>query len=185
MKSSRIFPVVAALLLASCADLKPQGVFRSSDYQHYEDAVQVEFYWNCSRPDSRTLAIRGVAAYKPSGARIFNPTFTLTGLDRAGKVTSKAAGTTRVPVIGFTDYVPWEVVLPLQGSEATFDLEYEYQFRDYGGGSKTGKGRALPGGSVIPAALNIMHSKVPNACGGRAPGSRPIRGPNSFGSQSY
>lgn len=164
MKWSPILSMFLALVLTGCTDVKPQGVFRPSNYQHYEDAVYVDFYWNCSRPDPRTLVIQGVAAYKPSGSTIFYPTFILEGLDPAGKVVSKAAGRARVPVIGLNDSVPWEVVLPLHGGEVAFNLEYVYLWRDYGGEEEEEESSALPERRIIPAALTFMNSKVSNIC---------------------
>lgn len=184
MKWSPIRSVLLALVLAGCADVKSQTIFRSSDYRHHEDAVYVDFYWNCSRRDARTLLMQGVAAYKPSGSTIFYPTFMLMGTDRAGKIISKAAGRARSPIVGFTDSVPWEVVLPLHGGEVTFSLEYVYLWRDYGTEQEGKESSAVPQGRIIPAALTFMSSKVPNACGERAAGP-PLRGPSSFASPSY
>lgn len=148
MKWNQALPVLFGLVVMGCTDVKPQGVFRPSNYQHYEDAVYVDFYWNCSRPDPRTLVIQGVAAYKPSGSTIFYPTFILEGLDPAGKVVSKAAGRARVPIIGLNDSVPWEVVLPLHGGEVAFNLEYVYLWRDYGGKKRKKKVVRFPNAAL-------------------------------------
>lgn len=125
---------VLILLTTGCAAAPPLLLYRPSDYQNVEDAVFVKLYWNCLRPDGRTLAIDGYAESPlKSDTKIYHLTLRLLGYDEKGRQVSVAVGYPESPSIGLGEVSPFKVFLPLQGTEVRFDLQYSYQYVEHDG----------------------------------------------------
>jgi hypothetical protein len=109
------------------ADYPPTG------YSHKVQPFPVELYWRCTRPDSSTLHLEGVAANPWSDEPVQLLGFDLVGVDARGRTASSASIDARGVVLDTNQPAPFKIDLHTSGSETRFDLYYQYLYQDNGG----------------------------------------------------
>jgi len=97
-------------------------------FGHRVANADLVLFWNCERPDPSVLRLDGVAQNPWSAQPIRYLEFELVGMDGRDRVVSQAKGTARDILIYTSQVSPFQLDLRTVGSEARFDLFYEYKF---------------------------------------------------------
>ena len=131
------FALIAALALnvAGCASPgtgqqsggRP-SVYPPDVFSHRVGTSEIVLYWNCSRPDPGVLRVDGVAQSPWAAQPIRFLEFDLVGVNDRDRTVSDAKGAAQDIQIFTNQISPFQLDLRLAGSEARFDLYYEYQF---------------------------------------------------------
>lgn len=133
-------------------------------FQGIEDSPYLVLYWNCQRPDARTLVVEGIAEVPfRTATNIYYGELTLVGMNAAGRSVSTNAGFLP-PVLYMNQTVPFSVVLGLTGSEARVDLHYRFDLNTNRGGNLRGPGARVGRPRVVPAERGTFRWSVENAC---------------------
>jgi hypothetical protein len=134
--------LVLGLALSACATdgtFKPLAdtstPYPPSGYTHTVESSHVVLYWNCARPEASALRLEGLAFNPWSDEPVRFLTFALEGVNAEERAVSSAEGEAQDIQIRTNQSTPFQLDLRTAGSEARFDLFYEYQFQDRGHGS--------------------------------------------------
>ncbi len=134
-----------ALFLVACAGGGDSPEFLSSalktdptaGFTHRVANAQVVLYWTCTRPESDSLRVEGIAQSPWSPQPIRFMEFNLVGVDARDRQVS-ATGAALPAILLYTNEVsPFRLDLKPAGTETRFDLYYEYRFDE---GLKVGGG---------------------------------------------
>jgi hypothetical protein len=101
-------------------------------FTHMVESSHVALYWNCSRPEPGALQLAGVAVNPWSDQPVRFLEFTLVGVDTRERTVSEAKAEARDFMLRTHESSPFQLDLRTAGSEARFDLYYQYQFQDRG-----------------------------------------------------
>jgi hypothetical protein len=131
--------LVLGLTLSACAvdgTFKPLAStptpYPPSGYMHTVQSSHVVLYWNCARPESGVLRLEGLAFNPWSDQPVRFLTFAMEGVNAEERAVSSAEGEARDIQIFTNRSTPFQLDLRTAGSEARFDLFYEYRFQDMG-----------------------------------------------------
>lgn len=130
--------LVAVLVaeLVGCASLRSPGKggeqsSASTDaFAHRTASSHVVLYWNCARPAPAVLRVDGIAQNPWESQEVRSLEFELVGVDAGERAVSEVTGEARDPAIGTNQTSPFVLELRTVGSEARFDLYYDYQFSE-------------------------------------------------------
>ncbi len=129
--------VVFVVTLQACASMEAsrQGwrqpaVYPPDVYAHRVASSHVVLFWNCSRPEPNLLRFEGVAQnpWSPQEVRFLE--LELVGVDGQDRVVAEAKGAAQDILIHTNETSPFRMDLRTAGSEARFDLFYQYRFSD-------------------------------------------------------
>ena len=107
-------------------------------FAHESASDLVELFWNCTRPQPETLLLDGLAFSTWTAQDIRDLEFSLVGVDARGTTVAEASGAPQSLVLETMRSTPFQLSLRLTGSEARFDLFYQYW--DSGGPSGNSSG---------------------------------------------
>lgn len=124
------FLVLVGIGVTACTSVE---IFRSAPAQsmapppeafaHRLATPEVALYWNCTRPEPRVLHFDGIAK-NIGGREVRSLALRVTSVDANNLLLEAAALPT---IILHTDeFSPVHLQLPIRGTEARFDLSYEY-----------------------------------------------------------
>jgi hypothetical protein len=132
--------LLAALLamgLAACTSLEvgqgpgaQQPPYPPDAFAHRVATSHVVLYWNCGRPEANVLRLDGVAQNPWSPQEVQFLEFELVGVGGEERVVSQTKGEVRDFMLRTNQISPFRLELRTVGSEARFDLYYQYQFQD-------------------------------------------------------
>jgi hypothetical protein len=128
MVSRILLVVLLASGVGGCAF--PQGTpprYPPESYAHRASDGHVVLYWNCTR-DGGMLQLEGVAQSPWEAQPIRFLKFELVGVGVQEQTISRAAGEARDIQILTNQIAPFRLAVKAAGSEARFDLYYQYQF---------------------------------------------------------
>jgi hypothetical protein len=97
-------------------------------FSHRVATSEVVLYWNCSRPEPNLLRLDGVAQSPWAAQPIRFLEFVLVGVNGQDRTVSQVKGAAQDIQIFTNQTSPFQLDLRLAGSEARFDLYYEYRF---------------------------------------------------------
>ena len=141
--------------LAACAGdgslgLPPSayGPYPPPGMVHRVASAHVELFWNCSRPDSGSVSLEGVAVNPWADQPVRFLEVELVGV--GGKERSVSAIKAEAPniLLHTRESTPFKLDLRTTGTEVRFDLYYQYRFQDGGRGF-------LLAGSPVPGAFEV------------------------------
>lgn len=134
----RVRPIVLAMLamgLAACAPFEiphlsgsQPTLYPPNVFDHRVANSELVLFWNCVRPDPNVLRLNGVAQSPWSAQPIRSLEFELVGVDEREHMVSQTKGTVRDSMIYTNQISPFQLDLRTVGSEARFDLFYQYLF---------------------------------------------------------
>ncbi|MBI4572895.1 MAG: hypothetical protein HY713_06370 [candidate division NC10 bacterium] len=106
------------------------SVYPPDVYAHRVASSHVVLYWNCARPEPNLLRFEGVAQnpWSPQEVRFLE--LELVGVDGRDRVVAEARGAVQDILIHTNQTSPFRMDLRTAGSEARFDLYYQYRFSD-------------------------------------------------------
>lgn len=137
MSRSRIVPLVLlAIGMSACvADGTLQLPAASTPYPppgytHLAGNAHVALYWNCTRPEPGLLRAEGLA-FNPWGSQpVQFLEFELVGVDGGERTVSAGKAEARDIQLFTGQSTPFQLALKTAGSEARFDLYYQYRFQE-------------------------------------------------------
>jgi hypothetical protein len=89
-------------------------------------------YWNCAQPDPGSLRVQGVAVNPWSDQPVQFQGFDVVGVDARGHTVSSARIDARDILLRTNQQAPFTIDVRAAGTEARFDLYYQYLFQDQG-----------------------------------------------------
>jgi len=131
------FPLLIIVLVGSLAACTPlvgqqaaaeaqRAVYPPAAFTHRVGTTQIVLYWDCLRPEPGLLRLDGVA-HSPYVSEVRFLKFELVGVDAADRTVSEAKGAARDFLLRTNQISPFQIDLRTTGSEARFDLFYQYQ----------------------------------------------------------
>lgn len=138
ISKSRIVPLVLlAIGLSACAAdgtlQLPAAAFTPyppPGYTHHVGNAHVDLYWNCMRPEPGILQVAGLA-FNPWGDQpILFLEFEFVGVGGNERTVSSAKTEARDLQLLTGQSTPFQLDLKTAGSEARFDLYYQYRFQE-------------------------------------------------------
>jgi len=124
--------------LTACGMAKPMPPFDS--FAHRISDGTVALYWNCSRPAAGVVRMDGWANNSYSPGPITDLEFILYGVNAQGGTVSQVKGSAQAYMIQTNEPSQFTIDLKTVGSEARYDLVYEYYGSADGGGGRFGMG---------------------------------------------
>lgn len=131
------FLVVLGMGLSACAaDGTPlftatePPIYPPAAYSHRVGTDPVVLYWNCARPESGVLRLEGVAQNPHSAQPVRFLELELVGVDGKERTVSHVKGEARDFLLRTNEITPFQLDLRTAGSEARFDLFYQYRFQE-------------------------------------------------------
>ncbi len=132
LKLRLCFVALAGLLLAACGTTgtyqvpaSATGNYPPAVYAHRVGGTDVEIYWNCSQPEPGVVEMHGVVQ-NVGGRDVKFMELNLVGVGPGDSSVSQA--TVSLPAIDLGSYgnSPFHLQVRTIGSEARFDLYYQY-----------------------------------------------------------
>jgi hypothetical protein len=117
---------IPGMATAQTAPYPPPG------YSHRVDSSQVSLFWNCARPEGGLAQIVGIAANPWSTQPVQFLALELVGVDARGYSVSEAKTSAPDIQLNTNQSTPFQIAVRIAGTEARFDLYYEYRFQDRG-----------------------------------------------------
>ena len=108
------------------------AVYPPTGMVHRVGSPAIELFWNCSRPGSDRVRVDGWAFNRWFAGEVQDLRFELVGVDGAGKTVSGVLASAAPASVGIMRSVSFELEVQTRGSEARFDLYYEYRFQESG-----------------------------------------------------
>ncbi len=125
------------LCLGAVACSAPRGaglasqplVYPPPGYPHHAGSTALEFFWRCNQPEPRLLQVEGVAINVKGGLEARFLKLELAGVEAQGRYVASATFESPNLQIGLGESQPFRFALRTTGTEARFDLFYEYGFQ--------------------------------------------------------
>ncbi len=162
-----ILGLVVSAALAGCAAggsvtgvARQQTPYPPPGYSHTIQSSHVALYWNCTRPETGVVEIRGVAFNPWSSQPVRFLELELVGVSPDEHTVSEVAAEAPAIQLYTNQSTPFELHLNATGRESRFDLYYRYQFQDRGHGWMAASGAW--NGPVLLAQQ--MQFRVLDAC---------------------
>jgi len=105
------------------------------EYKHTVGTSAIRQYWNCTRPEPNVLRLNGMVANQWSGQPVQYMAWDLVGVNAAGRTLTSAQVKSEAIQLPTNTYATFQIDLRTTGSEARFDLYYEYQHQERGHGT--------------------------------------------------
>ena len=124
-----------AIVLAACASTPTQPL---DSYAHQSTRGDIDLYWSCAWSEPRVLQVKGVAVSQFYTSPVQDLEFRLTGLNAQGVTVSRVSRAANEYEIPMMAQSPFQLTLRTTGTEAGFDLAYNYFIQESGGGKGEG-----------------------------------------------
>lgn len=120
-------------VLAGCVvmDNPNRGVVPISTaekFAHRSATSEVVLLWNCQQPETERLQMTGVVQSPWQAQPIRGLEFALVGVDAKGRTTAQTGWDPKQLQLFTNQQVPFQLELKTTGTEARFDLYYQYFF---------------------------------------------------------
>jgi len=124
--------MVTGLLLAACSTTGPLGVpasgptnYPPANFTHRVSTADVDVFWNCTQPESGLVEVDGVVQ-NTGGRDVKFMELNLVGVDPRNYSVSQATASLPDTVLSTNQISPFRMSFRTVGSEARFDLYYQY-----------------------------------------------------------
>ncbi len=127
--------VALSLALAACAEIAPSAGMGSSpsiwanDLDHRRATPHVDIFWTC-RQSGTALQLEGLVGNPALPGPVYYFEAELVGLDAGEHVVSGGSGGARDEILRPGQSSPFALTVQASGSEARFDLFYDYRYND-------------------------------------------------------
>jgi hypothetical protein len=125
--------ILTGVLTACAVTDMPQGGRTGGTpevFAHRVATSDVVLVWNCLQPEPGLLRVVGEVQNPWQAQPVQYMEFELLGVDAQARTTAKATGAARDLQIRTNQRSPFELTLKTAGTEARFDLYYNYRFHD-------------------------------------------------------
>ncbi len=144
MRRRRWIPLGLLVLLAgglaACAGVPgpaqpgaEQAPYPPPGFTHQRTTTDIEVFWNCTRPTPQALVLQGLA-FNLMQPEVRSLAFTVIGVNARGRTVAEARDVLTNVVLSPMQSAPFKMELPTTGQEVRFDLLFEYQAPNQGGG---------------------------------------------------
>jgi hypothetical protein len=99
-------------------------------FAHRTASSHLALYWNCARPTPESLRVDGIVQNPWESQEIRSFVLELVGVDAGGRDVSEIQGEAHDPAIRMGQTSPFLLDLRTVGSEARFDLYYDFHFSE-------------------------------------------------------
>lgn len=106
------------------------GPYPPPGYTHRVGNAQVDLYWSCTRPEAGVLRLQGLAFNPWQSQPVRFLEFELVGVDSSERSVSAVKAEARDLQLFAGQSTPFQLDLRMAGSEARFDLYYQYRFQE-------------------------------------------------------
>jgi len=155
--------LLAVLSLSACASDPGSVVYPPPGAAHRVGSPGLELFWRCGWPKPQVLRVEGWAINRGFVGEVRNLRFELVGVDMRGGTVSATKSPT-VDRLGLMRSEPFVLDVRTHGTEARFDLYYEYIFHEPGDDTfDSGDARQHIGPGVqVASSHSIMLAQVPS-----------------------
>ncbi len=122
-------------------------------FAHEVSAVAIELFWNCTRPQTDTLRVDGLAFNLWSAANVRRLKLSLVGVNAREASVSEISSDAQSFLLGTMRSTPFQLDLKTTGSEVRFDLFYQFQYVEAGRGRRSRTHAQLAPGRGAPFAV--------------------------------
>ena len=150
--------VALCLVVMGCAAL-PQPTPPPEAFQHGVSSSHVELYWTCSAPAPGVLEVDGIAQNRWAAQEVRFLEFDLVGVNDRDRTVSDARADLPAILLHTNEVSPFRLTLKTAGTEARYDLYYQYLFNE---GDLTS---ALEPAPVQLFAQQLQRFMARDACG--------------------
>ncbi len=149
---------------AATTDL-PIKEYPPLEFSHRVASPAVELFWNCAGGPPAGLEFHGIAYNQWFAGEVRWVDLDLKGVDAQGRTVSQGSAH-EIFQIGPLRAAPFQIAMPLTGTEVRFDLYYQYQYREPGDrdtGERHTQGAPVFPGFRLAASASVQRVDARNA----------------------
>lgn len=122
--------LITVIAVVGCAVEQQARIYPPATFEHRVATSQVEVYWTCSEPEAGVIHVSGVATnpWNAQPVRYFE--LEVAGVDANGRTVSAGSGGVPDVLLHTNQISPFRVLLRRAGTEARYDLYYQYQYNE-------------------------------------------------------